>query len=272
MRTLVIITLSVLLGPLTLYSLVYGVRKRYLMGRRKDKEDGDTGGKTPGKGEWGVPRDSYCYPEINDVMGFDFVKVVRVDDALTGKAAAREEAAKREGKAWLGTHGIRPGTVSAVTAERRGADEDQTYGDEESKEDRMRAAGVNIQEDDDDNGGGDLAPDDLIATESIPGFAEGWADRDDVTESYYDQMVDIMRDGEERGVIEEPADREESDRIARQGDALDKYLQAQMAFEEANESDEAMDQSDEIMRELSGLDMPDDGEATDIPEEDLPEI
>lgn len=41
-----------------------------------------------GKEKWGVEKDAYCYPSINDVMGFEFVKVIKVtDESLVGEKA-----------------------------------------------------------------------------------------------------------------------------------------------------------------------------------------
>lgn len=57
--------------------------------RKQHKEEPDSAKKTESeplkKGKWGIDKDSYCYPSINDVMGFEFVRVIKVNDDLTQK-------------------------------------------------------------------------------------------------------------------------------------------------------------------------------------------
>lgn len=63
-------------------------------------------------------RDSYCYPKINDIMGYEFVKVVNVPADLVGPVNNEPEPAPKE-KTWGDTAGIgmTKRSVSAVNGD-----------------------------------------------------------------------------------------------------------------------------------------------------------
>ena len=80
--SLVIAVLLVLLSSLIVYMTWYVIHGRKVRSRKAPEADAEPrGDKKHNKTRWGVDKDSYCYPSINDVMGFEFVKVVKVDDA-----------------------------------------------------------------------------------------------------------------------------------------------------------------------------------------------
>ena len=49
------------------------------------------------EGRWGVGRDSYCYPKINDAMGYEFIKIVHVDPGLLETTEPKKEQEVKEG-------------------------------------------------------------------------------------------------------------------------------------------------------------------------------
>lgn len=100
--------------------------------KKGEKTDVDTEDKEKEhkrKQKWGVEKDAYCYPKINDVMGFEFVKVVKVKNASTAdKPQNNAEPERRpfsetpaEGKLRTISYGQR----------RDWTDEDQPYPEED---------------------------------------------------------------------------------------------------------------------------------------------
>lgn len=57
------------------------------------------------KQRWGVDKDAYCYPHINDVMGFEFVKVIKVEGTNKAQAPGNEPATDWEHS--KGVNGLR---------------------------------------------------------------------------------------------------------------------------------------------------------------------
>lgn len=77
--------------------LWYGLRGRYLRskaagGTGDGKENAKKAKKDSHNEKWGVDKESYCYPDINDVMQFEFVKVVKIPEGLveTKDSTARD--------------------------------------------------------------------------------------------------------------------------------------------------------------------------------------
>ena len=114
------IIIAVLLSVLSIlltYAIWYIVRGR----AKKDRLSGgkNKGGKAPApQGPYGPQ--SYCYPKINEVMGYDFVTVVGIPAELR-KPAARKD------KSWADTPGIGMKTVRNYNAE---SPEDEIYPDD----------------------------------------------------------------------------------------------------------------------------------------------
>ena len=55
--------------------------------------------------KWGLEKDAYCYPDINDVMGYEFVSVIKVPGELTkNQKAAQKPEEKRP--TWETARGI----------------------------------------------------------------------------------------------------------------------------------------------------------------------
>lgn len=86
-------------------------------------------------GDWQVDKGAYCYPAINDVMGYDFVKVVKVPEHLTAPKdppkPAREETEEKHND-WASSSGTGLVTESndAVTTTSYGGRRNRTEEDE----------------------------------------------------------------------------------------------------------------------------------------------
>lgn len=97
----------------------------YIIHGRKRKKTSRTSGDQPGdepdetherrsnrKKKWGYSKNDYCYPGINDVMGFEFVKVVKLkDDAPSPVPAPAATGGKPD---WEQSRGI--GSLSTVSS------------------------------------------------------------------------------------------------------------------------------------------------------------
>lgn len=118
----------------TAYVIWYTVRgRRGKASRGGDKNNSakeENGGK---KLPWGVPKDAYCYPAINDVMGYEFIHVVKVGDEL--KEDNRTEKEKTED---IIKHQIMPGmTAVGVTAVNTEESEGEEIPDDYSPENKI---------------------------------------------------------------------------------------------------------------------------------------
>ena len=76
--------------------VIRGQRDREMRKRRglkPDDEAQEPSKKAKKKLKWGLEKDAYCYPDINDVMGYEFVSVIKVPGELTKnqKAATKQE-------------------------------------------------------------------------------------------------------------------------------------------------------------------------------------
>ena len=79
------------------------------------------------KEKWGVEKDAYCYPSINDVMGYEFVKVVKT--GTTNEQALQEPVEPETRKPWeesQGIGGLRTVSSTDITSE---SEEDEFYPD-----------------------------------------------------------------------------------------------------------------------------------------------
>lgn len=84
-ETLIAVTLAVItitVGVIVSHYLRLKIKERKkIRDGQKDKPETKPDHKTGGKpGDWGYDKDAYCYPSINDVMGYEFVKVVRIGE------------------------------------------------------------------------------------------------------------------------------------------------------------------------------------------------
>ena len=79
------------------------------------------------KEKWGVEKDAYCYPSINDVMGYEFVKVIKTGE--TAQTIEDQPAETEPKKTWeesQGIGGLRTVSSTDATSE---SEEDVFYPD-----------------------------------------------------------------------------------------------------------------------------------------------
>jgi hypothetical protein len=106
------------------YVIWYAIRGRRLRERDAALKAAEKKGRAEGarkkakssaKGKWGVGKDSYCYPGMNDVMGYEFISVVKVDENLTnpGEPETKKDSspAGAPGRSWDNSTGIGLTTV-----------------------------------------------------------------------------------------------------------------------------------------------------------------
>ncbi len=108
MKSFLIALLLFAITSLGLYAIWYIVRGKHVADKKaQEKREKETKARTKKKEprrEEGIGKDSYCYPKINDVMGYELVKVVNVPKALTFEGVSEEPKPKE--KTWGDTPGI----------------------------------------------------------------------------------------------------------------------------------------------------------------------
>lgn len=90
----VLFLLTFSLGYVLLRARRSAAARRRQAAPEEKKKDADAAGekeKPRPAGRWGVSKDSYCYPKINDMMDYEFVKVVQVDEKLRPVFKKKEE-------------------------------------------------------------------------------------------------------------------------------------------------------------------------------------
>ena len=114
----VIVLAGIIVVVFPIYFIWYTIRGRHVKEkRRRQKAAADSAAAKPRKkGRWGVPEGSYCYPAINDVMGFEFVKVVASPDFSKPAAPAGETETSWANSTGIGTSTVSQSNVSNVSA------------------------------------------------------------------------------------------------------------------------------------------------------------
>ncbi len=98
------LAIALALAVLTLfggYAFWYILRGKRLREKKEQYDNKNNNSASPDSSEthdWGVDKDSYCYPKINDTMGYQFVTIIPVDPVLLGKENAKEHPAEGETK------------------------------------------------------------------------------------------------------------------------------------------------------------------------------
>lgn len=115
---ILIVLAGIIVVVFPIYFIWYTIRGRHVKEkRRRQKAAADGAAAKPRKkGRWGVPEGSYCYPAINDVMGFEFVKVVASPDFSKPAAPAGETETSWANSTGIGTSTVSQSNVSNVSA------------------------------------------------------------------------------------------------------------------------------------------------------------
>lgn len=246
------IIVAVLLFVLTLlsaYIIWYVVRGRHLRerdaARQKAKAKRDDvpakPTKHPRKGKWGVEKDSYCYPEMNDVMGYEFISVVKIDEELRkdkkdGPGSVPAGDTDESVKNWDKSQGIGlTSTPDSDTGKQiRDNDQDETFPDSNAEGNSPEK----IEEDQPDASAENSGYVDFSQAE-LDYFTENggnWSDNDDVNNSIFnnDEEIRLAMDSNADIFEESGDDQENISRIHREREQLAGFDLLQKRFEERN--------------------------------------
>lgn len=293
--------LAILTGPPAAYTLWYLLRGRYLKSKQKDRKSpaGKEGAAEPGtEGEedadasansrWGVKRDAYCYPKINDVMGFEFVGVIKVDDRIAGRVRETADGAGENKPAWGESQGIGTSLVKTrATTEQDAPDEDDFDGYAEENErhavptppaDDLNPA-VTDDEDDERDRDSYITPEVLKDLTEMSRFG-GWTHSEEDFEISDDDYAKILADGMDRGLVD--SESAEDEQALEDGRQTSELARIEQLFMDASDQTENDDFAERLMNDDEGE--PSDGghedrqedydEGTDslIEDIDIPEI
>lgn len=236
-------------------------------------EEGDEGKKEKSskRQKWGVDKDAYCYPDINDVMGFEFVKVVNVPEGLLGIQKAAEAAeTEPPKKEWSQSQGVSGLKIVTTGQNDHVPDEDTPYPDQQMP---VRNQPVQTQQpnetetteatDADVSEVEGYSEQDLESMQSMQGRWGEWPRDDERDLDLYteEQLSELVTNNEER--IEQPRHDEEQDRVANEIKSInDAMIQSEHENFEDDINDLIGDADDSDMQPGAG-DIPDEG---DIPE------
>lgn len=284
-------TVLLLLTAAGTYVLWYLVRGRAVEKRKGRKEKGrkerkaDEGYRHK---EGTIDKDSYCYPKINEAMGFEFVKVVSVDESLRPVTAPVRKDEPSPEADWNKSEGIGTMTLS-VSAVPAGMDADKYL---ESLNEGNTVEGLDDKAA--PSGGGQrakpakkaeaLEPDDdeAPAEESISeeelsyvaNFNHDWMNRefdDDDSPFASDDALDAMLD-ENADRIDAAEPSQESIRMSATISDFEMYAMQAAQMEQALiERDSLADQAGDIMKELERME-PSGDDSGEIEPDDLPDL
>ena len=187
-------------------------------GKKKDKE--------PAYADETYGKDSYCYPKINDVMGYEFVSVVRVPEELL-KDDEPEEEESWEKSTSLGLTAVKP------EDENEESEDERYYPDDEEIEGLIPNANTvptfNKKKEEEEPGQKKDEDDEEAYSDTIGSltFEEleqlnnmDWDDRDYDPQYTEEEVETIIRNNPDR--INEPTEKEkeEAAKIAREQEML----------------------------------------------------
>lgn len=268
-----------LLTVIITYSSWYVVRGRH----RKERAARNTSEAKPQpkeeKEKQKLPKDSYCYPAINDVMGFEFISVVDVPGELL-QLEPEKPADWSESKG-IGLQGV------AGTTQQDDDDEDSPHLPDEQlgkavprrnnlpqddkQESQQNAETETTQEEEKDY---DVVPNGTISEYEIEALEtlKSWTNRDYDDEIPEDNM-DIILDNN-KDMIEESEPDEETLRMNREQTALENAMRMQEALDNDNGY---TNMAEEILRDTGFEELGDDSDEDEnqsgpIDENDIPAI
>lgn len=253
-----------LLTSLIIYSIWYIIRGHSRKGNANASQEQIKENPIDAKGK-GIPKDSYCYPKINEVMGYDFISVVQVAQELL------EDTPPEEQKKWDETEGI--GGLKTLTKEdSKIINEDEPWldDDQESKATSRKNqqkpnddTPENSIEDEYETVEASVKPDELEEISRLSGIE--WGNRnyeDELPDDYINATIDNNPDMIESG---EPSEKDL--RIAREKEAL--ALEQNFIEAMSNPNNEG----GSILDELEEYEQNDKNqESTTIDPNDIPEI
>ena len=284
-------TVLFLLTAAGTYVLWYLVRGRAVEKRKGRREKGRKERKADegyGYKEGTIDKDSYCYPKINEAMGFEFVKVVSVDESLRPVTAPVRKDEPSPEADWNKSEGIGTMTLS-VSAVPAGMDADKyleslNEGNTVEGLDEKAAPSGGAQRAKPAKKAEALEPndDDAPAEESISeeelsyvaNFNHDWMNREfDEDDSPFasDDALDAMLD-ENADRIDAAEPSQESIRMSATISDFEMYAMQAAQMEQALiERDSLADQAGDIMKELERME-PSGDDSGEIEPDDLPDL
>lgn len=262
--------INILLAGLLFLGSSLIVYMTWYMIQRRNKETPNTKGKEAQqekrhKGEkWGVEKDAYCYPKINDIMGFEFVKVVKVDSEKTDPEPQPEPRPN-----WEESKGI--GGLTAVSSNEMNQEreEDEPYPDPTAQRytrpQRQQPQQENTEnvEEEDITQLNDVREEDLLEGNNF----EEWPDHDNNSLPSDEEFGQILNNSE--GIIEPPEMNSEQITTAKEIEDLQRYVNDSEQTDYGPQVDNLMS-DDDILE--GDVDFAEDTDQYPVSEEDLPDI
>lgn len=282
------------------YIIWYAVRGRYAIERRRRQAEAlrrEAEREDRQQGRWGVDKHSYCYPKINDTMGYEFITVEKIPVELRPDIRERDKEPEETSLSDSWNYAASMGFTNVTTARATAASTDPSATTEEEdtsypqrdERDPVRHGSINLaakaeeprreedgpdnpQEENDDDTNGSVNPQDIEDLRNMKEWFNKDSDNPDNLPGN-EELLAILEANPEVVDKNEP-DREEARRIIQDKEDLENDVQA---FEKA-----AMDASDkslndtfgtDIMRQLMGDEQDDEGgdAGDELPEDDIPD-
>ena len=191
-----------------------------LFGRKQGKrnldpeKDRDNVGEKEKKGRWGVDKNAYCYPKINDVMGFEFVKVVKVNQ---DSSSVQQKADNKP--SWEESRGIGGLTAISSTETRQEREEDEPYPETGTTRRPLRGKQQSENEETIDESDITQLPFTEDEMKASAFFSSDWPSRGDCDSVPDDDALDHLLDNN-GDLIEEPHMDKEQENTAREIEEL----------------------------------------------------
>lgn len=208
-------------------------------------------------GRWGVPKGSYCYPGINDTMGYEFVKVVPVDEDIRPKGVITKAPAETDDE-----DGMHVSTVGENVAPRQEETGNVIHAVPDQAEQEEDPAAKRFDD------GSDSTLD--IDAADWGQLNAAWQSREHDEPAYDEEINRILDENPDFISDEEPTD--EDLEIERQINALDSnYAMMRQALTQSLDSDPSQETS-KILERLSELDRANTEGMPSVTTDDLPDI
>lgn len=265
MKALPIIIASALFlaSAFILYFTWYAVRGRYVIERRRrqraEKQRKENAENNPDNLRWGVDKHSYCYPKINDTMGYEFITVVKIPEELRSEPNNCTEVERSPSDSWAyaASQGfMNVGTARATTStsdQSSKISEEETSYPQPDERDPYRIGSINRRrteqkpfreknDEDENNADTSINPQDL---EDLR-YLKEWFNKD-VDNLPSDETLFEILEGHPEAMDPDEPDRDEARRIIMEKEELERNV---MAFHEA-----AMEASDDSLDDTFGQDI-----------------
>ena len=270
---IVIAAILFLLTSLSLYVVWYIVRGHSKKMKRLSRTEADRMEKgTPNEEAQGgnIPKDSYCYPKINDIMGYPFISVVRVPQELISDASKTDREPE-----WGGSESIGLKAVPAGKEEKE-VDEDEPWLNEDrdrvinqwNQGNKGREATPPSPADEHETVdlGENVSGEDVEMLDQLGSMTE-WTNRDFADSIPDDELNAVINNNGD--LIDQPELTDEDYRTAQEAEALQRMRE----LEERNIQTEGMGNlGAEFMSMLDDEDEDEDEDGGQIDENDIPAI